>query len=79
MENDLLPDPNVMFPVPNIKTVTYIKPTIKNKNIIVGDFTYFRDVDFESHVSVCENTKVFTTTPNKIVMNTFFISFLQLL
>jgi virginiamycin A acetyltransferase len=51
MENSILPDPNVVFPVPNIKTVTYIKPTIKNKNIIVGDFTYFSDVDFENHVT----------------------------
>ena len=47
----MLPDPNVIFPVPNIKTVTYIKPTIKNKNIIVGDFTYFSDIDFENHVT----------------------------
>jgi hypothetical protein len=26
MENSELPDPDVVFPVPNIKTVTYIKP-----------------------------------------------------
>ena len=45
------PNPNTIFPVPNIKTVTYIKPTIKNPNIIVGDFTYFADVDFENHVT----------------------------
>ncbi|WP_010256864.1 CatB-related O-acetyltransferase [Treponema primitia] len=51
MENNILPDPNAIFPVPNIKTVVYIKPTIKNKNIIVGDFTYFSDIDFESHVT----------------------------
>jgi virginiamycin A acetyltransferase len=51
MSNTALPDSNTVFPVPNIKTVTYIKPTIKNKNIIVGDFTYFSDVDFESHVT----------------------------
>jgi virginiamycin A acetyltransferase len=51
MENNILPDPNVVFPVPNIKTVTYVKPTIKSKNIIVGDFTYFSDVDFENHVT----------------------------
>jgi virginiamycin A acetyltransferase len=51
MENNILPDPNVVFPVPDIKTVTYIKPTIKNKNIIVGDFTYFSDADFENHVT----------------------------
>lgn len=45
------PNPNKIFPMPNIKTVTYIKPTIKNKNIIVGDFSYFADVDFEKHVT----------------------------
>ncbi|MDR2601586.1 MAG: CatB-related O-acetyltransferase [Spirochaetaceae bacterium] len=50
MENNILPDPNVIFPVPNINAVTYVKPTIKSKNIIVGDFTYFSDVDFENHV-----------------------------
>jgi virginiamycin A acetyltransferase len=51
MENNILPDLNIVFSVPNINTVTYIKPTIKNKNIIVGDFTYFSDVDFENHVT----------------------------
>ena len=51
MELKYLPDPNVIFPEPNIKTVTYVKPTIKNPNIVVGDFTYFSDVDFEEHVT----------------------------
>ena len=45
------PNPDTIFPVPNFKTVTYVKPTIKSKNIIVGDFTYFSDVDFEKHVT----------------------------
>ena len=45
------PDPDAAFPVPDHKTVTYVKPTIKNKNIIVGDFTYFSDTDFESRVT----------------------------
>jgi virginiamycin A acetyltransferase len=51
MENNMLPTPDTVFPVPDINTVTYVKPTIKNKNIIVGDFTYFSDVDFENHVT----------------------------
>ena len=46
-----IPSPNTIFPIANIKTLTYIKPTIKNKNIIVGDFTYFADTDFEKHVT----------------------------
>lgn len=51
MKNRIIPNPNNIFPVPNCDTVTYVKPTIKNPNIIVGDFTYFSDIDFESHVT----------------------------
>ncbi|MDR1476607.1 MAG: CatB-related O-acetyltransferase [Rickettsiales bacterium] len=45
------PDPNIIFPVPGIDSVVYVKPTIKNKNIIVGDFTYFSGTDFEKRVT----------------------------
>lgn len=45
------PNPNTVFPVPNFSTVTYIRPTVKSKNIVVGDFSYFSDVDFEKHVT----------------------------
>lgn len=51
MRNNKTPDPNVVFPVEGFDTVTYVKPTIKNPNIIIGDFTYFSDTDFESHVT----------------------------
>ncbi|MDR1391844.1 MAG: CatB-related O-acetyltransferase [Clostridiales bacterium] len=46
-----LPSPNIIFPIKNVKTVQYVKPTIKNSNIIVGDFTYFSDLNFEKHVT----------------------------
>ena len=45
------PNPNKIFPNRKIKTITNVKPAIKNKNIIVGDFTYFVDTDFEKHVT----------------------------
>lgn len=45
------PNPDSIFPVNGNTTVTYIKPTIKNSNIIVGEFTYFGDIDFEKHVT----------------------------
>lgn len=51
MKNRIIPNPDKIFPVQNCDTVTYVKPTIKNPDIIVGDFTYFSDVDFESHVT----------------------------
>jgi len=51
MKQGKMPDPDRIFPVPNCGTVTHVKPTVHNPNIIVGDFTYFSDVDFESHVT----------------------------
>jgi virginiamycin A acetyltransferase len=48
---EILPDPDKIFPVPSFDNVVYVKPTVKNKNIIVGDFTYFSDCDFEGHVT----------------------------
>lgn len=51
MNEKKIPNPNTIYPVPNIDTVTYVKPTLKNPNIIVGDFTYISDIDFESHVT----------------------------
>lgn len=46
-----IPNPDNIFPALNSDMVTYVKPTITNPNIIVGDFTYFSDRDFESHVT----------------------------
>ena len=45
------PDPNVIHPIPGYSKEIYVKPVITNPNIIVGDFTYIADSDFESHVS----------------------------
>lgn len=45
------PDPNVIFPIPNIDTLTLIKPTITRPNIIAGDFSYYAGQDFESRVT----------------------------
>ena len=48
---NIKPDPNKIFPISGVNNLVYVKPTIKNPNIIVGDFTYFSDVDFEKHVT----------------------------
>ena len=44
-------DPNKIHPVKNYDQEIYIKPAITNKNIIVGEFSYIADSDFESHVT----------------------------
>lgn len=51
MKNGKMPDPNVIHPIAGYNKEIYVKPTIKNKNIIVGDFTYIADTEFESHVT----------------------------
>lgn len=51
MKNGITPDPNKVFPIDVLDSLTYVKPTVTNPNIIVGDFTYFSDRDFESHVT----------------------------
>ena len=51
MKNGKNPDPNVIHPIAGYDKEIYVKPTIKKHNIIVGDFTYIADSEFESHVT----------------------------
>ncbi len=49
------PNPNDIYPNPNINSICYIKNTNTNPNIIIGDYTYYSDLNdcknFEKHVS----------------------------
>lgn len=51
MKDKNLPDPTIIHPIAGYDKEIYVKPTIKNPNIIVGDFTYIADSEFESHVT----------------------------
>lgn len=51
MKDGIIPNPNTVHPIPGYDKEIYVKPTIKNSNIIVGDFTYIADSEFESHVT----------------------------
>ena len=51
MKTKTLPDPATVHPVSGYENEIYVKPTLRNPAIIVGDFTYIADCDFESHVS----------------------------
>lgn len=51
MKNSINPDPNTVHPISGYDKEIYVKPTISNPNIIVGDFTYIADSEFESHVT----------------------------
>ena len=49
--SEKIPNPNTIHPIAGYDKEIYVKPTIKNPNIIVGDFTYIADSGFESHVT----------------------------
>ena len=51
MKDGKIPDPNIIHPISGYDKEIYVKPTVKNQSIIVGDFTYIADSDFESHVT----------------------------
>ena len=66
MKEDNIPNPNLIFPIKNLDSITYVKPSIKNPNIIVGDFTYFADKDFEKHV-----THLYEWNGDKLIIGKF--------
>ena len=60
------PDPNRKYPVSGYDQEIYVKPTIQNPNISVGDFTYIADSDFESHV-----TNFYPWSRDKLIIGKF--------
>lgn len=66
MKQETIPNPNLIFPIQNLDSITYVKPSIKNPNIIVGDFTYFADKDFEKHV-----THLYEWNDDKLIIGKF--------
>ena len=51
MKNGKRPDPDVIHPIAGYEGEIYVKPTVNNPAILVGDFTYIADAEFESHVT----------------------------
>ena len=66
MKNGKKPDPNVIHPIAGYDKEIYVKPIVKNPNIIVGDFTYIADSEFESHV-----TNYYPWSRDKLVFGKF--------
>ncbi|MBO5123764.1 MAG: CatB-related O-acetyltransferase [Spirochaetaceae bacterium] len=51
MKDRRRPNPATIHPIAGYVSLIYVKPTIQNPNIVVGDFTYIADSDFERHVT----------------------------
>ena len=62
----MIPDPNIKYPISGYEKEIYIKPIISNPNIIVGDFTYIADSEFESHV-----TNFYPWSRDKLIIGKF--------
>lgn len=60
------PNPNILYPISGYQNEIYIKPSVKNPNIIVGDFTYIADSEFESHV-----THLYDFNKDKLIIGKF--------
>ena len=60
------PNPNKKYPIAGYGKEIYIKPTISNPNITVGDFTYIADSEFESHV-----TNFYQWSRDKLIIGKF--------
>lgn len=66
MKDGKTPDPNTVHPINGYDKEIYVKPTVKNPNIIVGDFTYIADAEFESHV-----THLYDFNEDKLIIGKF--------
>ena len=60
------PNPNNKYPIQEYDKEIYVKPTLTNPNIIVGDFTYIADSEFESHV-----TNFYPWSKDKLIIGKF--------
>ena len=61
-----IPDPMAVHPIAGYDKEIYVKPTLKNPNIVVGDFTYIADSEFERHV-----THLYPWNNDKLVIGKF--------
>ena len=60
------PDPGRKHPIPGYENEIYVRPTVSNPNILVGDFTYIAEPEFESHV-----TNFYPRSRDKLIIGKF--------
>ena len=60
------PNPENKYPIPGYEKEIYVKPSVQNPNILVGDFTYIADSEFESHV-----TNFYPWSRDKLIIGRF--------
>jgi len=66
MKDGKNPNPNTVHPIAGYDNEIYVKPTITNPNINVGEFTYIADSEFEHHV-----TNFYPWSRDKLIIGKF--------
>lgn len=60
------PNPDSLYPIPGYEKEIYVRPAVSNPNILVGEFTYIADSEFESHV-----TNFYPWSRDKLIIGRF--------
>ena len=60
------PNPDSLYPIPGYEKEIYVRPAVANPNILVGEFTYIADSEFESHV-----TNFYPWSRDKLIIGRF--------
>ena len=64
------PNPNIVYPIKNVKRLCFLKNIIKNPNIVIGDYTYYDD--FENVENFEKNVKyLFDFIGDKLIIGKF--------
>ena len=64
------PNPNTLYPLPNIERLCFLKNLVQNPKIIVGDYTYYDD--FEDVRNFEKNVKyLFDFSSDKLIIGKF--------
>lgn len=64
------PDPNTLYPLPNIERLCFLKNLVQNPKIIVGDYTYYDD--FEDVRNFEQNVRyLFDFSTDKLIIGKF--------
>ena len=66
MKHGIRPDPHTIHPIAGYDKEIYVKPTVTNPHIVVGEFTYIADSAFERHV-----THLYEWNGDKLVIGKF--------
>lgn len=65
----MIPDPNVVHPLPHTDRVVFLKPIVRSEKIEVGDYTYYDDAD--DPLAFEERNVLYAYGPERLVIGRY--------